>query len=160
MTLKIIVLVQITQFALQELHRLEKLQCIQTAGPNDYLVNMPLSVVYSNKWNLVVDASRHINPFVRKCTVKLDTLDDFAQLVQQNDFLAVNDLDSAYWHVPLHPSQYKFFGVSIFNSATGQTEYYQWQTCSRPSLGPGTPSLAPRLATTTRGCCSRGSSVR
>ena len=115
-----------SDFALDEIHRLEKLQCVKRVSPNDSLVNIPLSVVYSNKWRLVVDASRHLNPFVKKRKVRLDSLDDLADLIQRNDYLAVSDLDSGYWHVPLHPDMHKFCGVSIHNSATGQTEYFQW----------------------------------
>ena len=57
---------------------------------------MPLSVVFSKKLKLIVDASRHINPFVTKHSIRLDYLDDFALLVQQGDYLAVDDLDSGY----------------------------------------------------------------
>ena len=53
-------------FAIQELKRLEKLQCVKQVLREDCKVIMPLSVVYSNKLRLVVDASRHINPYVTK----------------------------------------------------------------------------------------------
>ena len=55
---------------------------------------MPLSVVYSNKLRLVVDASHHINPYVTKQKVKLDFLEEFAFLVENEDFVAVYFLDS------------------------------------------------------------------
>ena len=111
-------------FALHELHRCEKLQCIKRVQDGDYWVNMPLSVVFSNKLRLVVDANRHINPYVRKCSMELDSLDDFALLVQQGNYLAMDDLDSGYWHVLLHPSQYIFFGCSILNKTAGCQEYF------------------------------------
>ena len=69
---------------------------------------LPLLVVYSNKLRLVVDASRHINPFVTKRKVRLNLLDDFAFLVQEGDYLAVDNLDSGYLHMPKHPSQYPY----------------------------------------------------
>ena len=72
----------------------------------DCLIILPLSVAFSNKLRLVVDASCHINPYVTKRGVKLDSLDKFSFLVQKDDFLAVDDLDSGYWHVQLHLSQY------------------------------------------------------
>ena len=52
------------EFAVQELQRLEKLQCVKRVSKEDCRVIMPLSVVFSNKLCLVVDASRHINPYV------------------------------------------------------------------------------------------------
>ena len=64
--------IQNMSFAIQELKRLEKLQ----VSKEDCKVIMPLSVVYSNKLRLVVDASQHINPYVTKCKVKLDSLKD------------------------------------------------------------------------------------
>ena len=45
------------------------------------------SACFSNKLQLVVDASRHINLYVKKRKVKLDSLDDFSFLVQERDFL-------------------------------------------------------------------------
>ena len=81
---------------MQELKRLEKLQCVRQVSWEDSRVIMPLSVVYSNKLRLVVDTSRHINPYITKCKNKLDSLDNFAFMVRQGDFVAVDDLDSGY----------------------------------------------------------------
>ena len=47
-------------FAIQELKRLEKLQCVKQVLREDCKVIMPHSVVYSIKLRLVVDASCHI----------------------------------------------------------------------------------------------------
>ena len=44
------------QFAVQEIKRLKKLQCVKQVAREDCKVIMPLSVVYSNKLRLVVDA--------------------------------------------------------------------------------------------------------
>ena len=41
--------------------------------------------------------------------------------------MAVDDLDSGYWHVPLHPSQCSLFGVSIYDQVEKKTLYYQWK---------------------------------
>ena len=51
-------------FALAELLRLEKLGCISRVTDIPYLC-LPLSVVFSKKLRLLVDASRHLNPFIR-----------------------------------------------------------------------------------------------
>ena len=58
--------------------------------------------------------------------MRLDSLDDFAFLVNRGDFVAVDDLDSGYWHVPLARHQQHFFSCSIYNATTGETEHYQW----------------------------------
>ena len=88
---------------------------------------MPLSIVYSNKLRLLVDASCHINPFASECKVKLDLLEDFAFLVKKEDFVAVYDLNLGYWHLPLHPSQRSLFGVAIYNQEEKKTLFYLWK---------------------------------
>ena len=113
------------EFAWTELLRLEKLKCIRRV-PGLSRVEVPLSVVFSNKWRLLVDTSRHINPYVEKRKACLDSLDDVADLVKEGSYIAVDDLDSGYWHVPLHPSMYEFFGCHIENPVTGETVYFQW----------------------------------
>ena len=52
-----------SDFAFEELLRLEKLGCISCTNEQSYLV-LPLSVVFSKKLRLLVDASRHLNPFL------------------------------------------------------------------------------------------------
>ena len=59
------------QFVKSELLRLEKLGCVVRSQKKPYLV-LPLSVVFSNKLRLVLDASRHLNPFCVKRGIKLD----------------------------------------------------------------------------------------
>ena len=69
----------------------------------------------------VLDATRHINPFVTKHKVKLDSLECFAFLVKKEDFVAVDDLDLGYWYVPLHPLQSSLFGVAIYDQVERKT---------------------------------------
>ena len=75
---------------------------------------------------LVVDASRHINPYVSKRKASLEDLGDMSQLIEEGDYIAVDDLDSGYWHLPLHPSMHQFFGCHIEDPETGEVYYYQW----------------------------------
>lgn len=51
------------EFALAELLHLEKLSCISCVESAPYLC-LPLSVVFSQKLRLVVNASRHLNPYL------------------------------------------------------------------------------------------------
>ena len=78
-----------------EMIRYTQLGCVQEVdGPSR--VMLPLSVVFSNKTRLVVDASRHLNPWVKKESTKLDSLDDVGELLKPGMFVAVDDLDSGY----------------------------------------------------------------
>ena len=84
-----------------------------------YHVEIPLSVVYSNKL-ILVDASWHINPIVQQRKVILDSLNDVAALENQLFWMTVDDLGSGYWHLPLHLSQFKYFGCNIQDPYSGQ----------------------------------------
>ena len=64
------------------------------------------------------------SPFVTKHKVKLDSFEDFAFMLKEGDYLAVDDLDSGYWHVPLHPSQSSLFGVAIYDQVEKKTLFY------------------------------------
>ena len=61
-------------FGIEEIKRLEKLGCIYRVEEQPYIV-MPLSVVFSTKWRLVVDASRNLNAFLETRRVKLENLE-------------------------------------------------------------------------------------
>ena len=114
-------------FVFQEIKRLEKWQCVKQVSGEDCKVIMPLSVVYSNNLRLGVDTSLHINLYVTKQKVKLDLLKEFTFLVENEDFVVVDDLDSGYWHLPLHPSQSSLFGVAIFDQEEKKTLYFLWK---------------------------------
>ena len=87
-------------FAFQELMRLESLGCIERVDKQPY-ITLPLSVVFSKKLRLVVDASRHLNPFLKSRKIKLEDLSVNEQILKQGDYQITTDLDSGYWHVPL-----------------------------------------------------------
>ena len=53
--------------------------------------------MFSKKKRVVVDASRHLNPYLRHRKVRLNDLRDVPNLVRANDFLMSEDLDSGYW---------------------------------------------------------------
>ena len=85
------------EFAFAEMLRLKALGCVrEVEGPSR--VELPLSVVFSNKMRLVVDASRHLNPYVELENTKLDSLDDLTCLVEKGELCSVDDFDSGYWH--------------------------------------------------------------
>ena len=113
--------------AIQEIKRLEKLKCVKQVAREECKIIMPLSAVFSNKLRLVVDASQHINLFVTKRKVKLDSLEDFAFLVKKEDFVAMDNLDTGYWHVPLHPSHSSLFSVVFYDQAEKKTLFYKWK---------------------------------
>ena len=57
-------------FVRSEVFRLEKLNCIYRVNERPHLV-LPLSSVFSKKKRLVVDASRHLNPYIEHRRVRL-----------------------------------------------------------------------------------------
>ena len=111
----------------RELSRIEDLGCIKKVNVQPHIV-LPLSVVYSTKWRLVVDASRHLNPYLFKRTVKLDTLPKANQGVIKNSYASIQDLDGGYWHCGLHPDMQKYVGVHLRDPETGVVQFYVWLT--------------------------------
>ena len=76
---------EMEEFGIEEILRLEKLGCIYRVNVKPKVV-LPFSVVHSGKWRMVVDASRHINPYLIEKHVKLETLDDAELSVEAGDF--------------------------------------------------------------------------
>ena len=72
-----------------------------------------------------MDASRHLNPFMEDRKIKLEGLDVREQILLPGDFQSKQDLDSGYWHVPLHPDHRKFVGVH-FKHDNGTHSYWMW----------------------------------
>ena len=75
---------------------------------------------------LVVDASRHLNPFVYKVKTKLEDLKLYPDTMEKNDFCSVDDLDSGYWHVPLSRSSSKYCVCTLVNPSDGVRHWYEW----------------------------------
>ena len=111
-------------FGYQELLRLESLGCIRRVKEQPYLC-LPLSVVFSNKWRLVVDASRHLNPYIVDRKIKLEDLDVGEKMMKQGDYQTSADLDSGYWHVPLNEEHKKFVGLH-FVCDNGEVLYWEY----------------------------------
>jgi hypothetical protein len=60
--------------------------------------------------------------FVRRKTVLAD-LSRIPYLVRQGDYMAVNDLDSGYWQVPIFPPHQTYLGLSFQHD---DKSYYFW----------------------------------
>ena len=115
---------KMSEFVWEELCRLETLKCISRVKERPTVV-MPLSAVFSKKWRLVLDASRHVNPYCTKRSIKLEDLNTVAKLVKQGDFMVSNDLDSGYWHVPIHVEDRHMLGVHFVHEDQSVT-YFVW----------------------------------
>jgi hypothetical protein len=113
------------KFVRSELQRLEDLGCIVRVHHRPR-VTLPLSLVMSNKLRLVVDASRNLNPYCTRRGIKLEDLTHVASTVGKGDFMVVNDLDSGYWHVPIHPDHWTYLG-SHFEEEDGSVIYWVWR---------------------------------
>ena len=102
----------------------EKCGCTTRVAVQPRIV-LPLSVVYSNKWRGVVDASRAVNPFVVKNKVFLEPLSSIGEVVRRGDFLSKQDLSSGYHHVMIHPDARKNFGVHYVHD-DGSVTFWVW----------------------------------
>lgn len=65
------------------------------------------------KHRLIFDGSRLVNDFVDPPVVKLAYLQKACLKLQKDQLLGVFDLKSCYFHIKIHPSQTKFFGIKL-----------------------------------------------
>lgn len=113
-----------SSFVYKELKRLESLGCIRSVKTQPHIVN-PVSCVYSKKWRCVLDASLGLNPFCLKRKIQLSDLKSIDKILEEGDFMTVSDLDSGYWHVPIHPSHQEFLGLHFVHD-NGEVEFWVW----------------------------------
>ena len=57
-------------------------------------ITLPMSLVFSNKLRLVVDASRGLNPYCVKNPTRLEDLSHVGKVIQKGDWMVTNDFDS------------------------------------------------------------------
>ena len=113
------------EFVCAEVERLESLGCIYKVTKKPHCV-LPLSSVFSKKKRLVVDASRHLNPFLLDKAVRLQDHRDIPFVLDQGDWQTSDDLDSGYWHLSILEEHQKYLGIQITNKA-GEPVFYQWR---------------------------------
>lgn len=93
-----------------------------------------------------MDASQGLNDCLEKRDVSLESLDDLAEILQEGDFMAVNDLDSGYWHMALHPPMYGLVGVHFPGFGCGRSSFWVSRTqsiCSPISFAQSSNISAP-----------------
>ena len=93
--------------------RLESLGCTKRVNSRPHIVN-PCSVVYSKKRRCVLDASPLLNPFCVKRKTRLADLSAIPLILREGDVMTVNDLDSGYWEIPIHPDHQKYLGLHFW----------------------------------------------
>ena len=82
-----------------------------------------LSVVFSNKKRLVGDV-RELNELIDVEKLTLETLDDAAELLEENFYGATSDLEAGYFQVGLAEEQKTLRGCAFENPVTGRITYF------------------------------------
>ena len=109
-------------FVWNELRRLVKLGVMAEVEEQPHVVNA-LSVVFSNKKRLVWDA-RALNELIDVEKIYLESLDDAAELLEENFFAATSDLEAGYFQVGLAEEQRTLLGSAFKNPDTGRNTYF------------------------------------
>ena len=65
-----------------------------------------------NKWRLVVDL-RHLNQFVKKGSMQMETLKDLRRLVRKGDYMFSFDLEDGFYALGVQQPYRKYFTVNI-----------------------------------------------
>ena len=109
-------------FVWHELRRLVALGVMSEVEEKPRVVNA-LSIVFSNKKRLVWNV-REINSLIDVEKLNLESLDDAAELLEENFFGATSDLEAGYFQVGLAEEQKTLLGCAFENPDTGSTVYF------------------------------------
>ena len=109
-------------FVWHELRRLVALGVMEEVQEKPRVVNA-LSVVFSNKKRLVWDV-REINSLIEVEKLALESLDDAAELLEENFFGATSDLEAGYFQVGLAKEQKTLLGCAFENPDTQSTVFF------------------------------------
>ena len=110
------------KFVWHELRRLVELGVMAVVEEKPRVVNA-LSVVFSNKKRLVWDV-REINSRIEVEKLNLESLDDAAELLEENFFGATSDLEAGYFQVGLAEEQKTLLGCAFENPDTKRTVFF------------------------------------
>ena len=99
------------EFAEAEIGRQVEMGILSEVPWKPFVIN-PISVVYTNKWPLVMDC-RLINPYITKRKVQLEDLNMIPDLVSEGDYMSTDHLEKGYWQVKLNPSFRKYIGLCL-----------------------------------------------
>lgn len=96
----------------------------------------------NDKLRLIHDCSRPVgqgvNSYATNVHFKYQTVDQAVKILPDRGFMAKIDLSSAYRSVPIHPSCYKFMGISWhFKGDTYPSFIVDTRLCFGASLAPG-----------------------
>ena len=54
-------------------------------------------------------------------------MNTFAEILREGDYVAIDDLDSGYWQVPLHPSMFQYCGVHYHDLVSVELVFWTWR---------------------------------
>lgn len=73
----------------------------------------PMGVVESAGKERLICNDRYLNIFLKQIPFQYDKLRDVLAFTLPGSFMATGDLKSGYFHVPIHPAYWKYFGFRI-----------------------------------------------
>jgi hypothetical protein len=82
----------------------------------NYVSNQPPTRTRKTKVLVITDCSRPennaINDFILPTPFKYENIDDLVQILYPGAYMAVVDISEAYRAVPLHPSEWRYYGMN------------------------------------------------
>ena len=111
-------------FVRKEVTTLEKLGVVRFVEERPFIVS-PLTVASNTagKLRLCLDVSRTVNTFLTIPKVILADLTTALEITDQNDWQAIYDLTSAYFHIKMFEGHTQFLGAA-FEKEDGTTQYF------------------------------------
>ena len=113
-------------FVRQEVHQLHAAGIVEFVDSPPFIVS-PLTVASNsaNKLRLCLDVSRSVNQFLSLPKVVLADLKAALQITDPQDWQAVYDLSSAYFHIKIWEGHVKYLGAA-FENPDGSIQYFRY----------------------------------
>jgi hypothetical protein len=98
----------------------------------------------------IVDVLCSLNEATVKCQTTYEDLRMLKSVVRSQDFMLRLDVESEYFHVPIHPQHRKFFSSHLVLLLFVNNKFIEIQSggyfvCTRPDLAPSVPSAQTPL---------------
>lgn len=79
----------------------------QTDRGKGYYSNLFMVAKKDGSLRPVLDL-KDLNPFVRRCHFKMESIQSVLASMEPNEFMSVIDIKDAYLHIPIHPAHHRF----------------------------------------------------
>jgi hypothetical protein len=115
-------------FGVAAVREMARKKVLRKVGRSEVKCINPLTVATNSKGKrrLCIDLSRHVNFFTATNKFRVESTNEFRQTVEQGDFMASFDLESAFHQVRVNELYQKYFGLGV--TVGGVDEFFVFES--------------------------------